>query len=148
MWFDKRHPNALYIDKEERLKGCIEQRPEFEVKPDMLADFRALPFPDQSFKLVVWDPPHIRNLGRTSIMRKKFGSLEPATWQNDLAAGFRECWRVLKDDGVLIFKWNDADIKVSQVLDLFPVRPLFGHPTAKQGKTHWCCFMKIKEANL
>jgi len=28
------------------------------IKPDVLADFTNLPFPDESFSLVVFDPPH------------------------------------------------------------------------------------------
>lgn len=145
MWFDKAHPNALYVDIEERAPGCVPQQAYFHVKPDQLADFRDLPFPDKSFKLVVFDPPHLLRLSKSSIMRAKFGGLAD-TWRYDIGKGFEECWRVLDDHGTLIFKWCEASVPLKEVLALFPVRPLFGHPTAKSGKTIWCVFMKIPEA--
>ena len=141
-WFNKHHPDALYVDIEKRAKGVIECRPNFYVEPDMLADFRNLPFPDKKFKLVVFDPPHLKTLTKTSIMRKKFGSLNADTWQWDLRKGFEECWRVLDDFGTLIFKWNEHDISLKEVLEIFNEEPLFGHPTAKSGKTKWCVFFK------
>ena len=49
------------------------------------------------------------------------------------------------DYGTLIFKWNDIEIPLKKVLSCFKVRPLFGHPTAKHGKTIWCVFFKNKE---
>ena len=42
--------------------------------------------------------------------------------------------RVLKPGGVLIFKWNEDQIKVPQILALTPNKPLFGHPTGRHGK--------------
>ena len=142
MWFNKKHPQTLYIDLEPREKGVIACRPEFEAKPDLIADFRALPFPDKSFKHIVWDPPQLLNLGQTSIMRKKYGSLKTETWRYDLGKGFEELWRVLDDNGTLIFKWNEADIPLKDVLHLFKQQPLYGHPTAKHGKTIWVAFFK------
>lgn len=64
-----------------------------------------------------------------------------------LAKGFKECFRVLKPGGFLIFKWNETDIKVSEVLKLTPEKPIFGHISGKRSNTHWICFMKdyIKE---
>ena len=47
----------------------------------------------------------------------------------------------------MIFKWNETDIKVSEVLKLTPEKPIFGHISGKRSNTHWICFMKdyIKE---
>lgn len=145
MWFDKAHPAALYIDIREAEKGLCPERPGFCVKPDMVADFRDLPFPDRSFKLVAWDPPHIRNLSETSIMRKKFGSLKVDTWRYDLGKGFDELWRILDDYGVLVFKWNTEDLELKEVLSCFKVQPLFGHTTGSKSKTYWMCFLKMPE---
>ncbi len=68
-------------------------------------------------------------------------------WRDMLAKGFKECFRVLKPGGFLIFKWNETDIKVSEVLKLTPEKPIFGHISGKRSNTHWICFMKeiIKE---
>ncbi len=58
-WLNKKHPNTLYIDIREEEKGLCPERHEFHIKPDMLADYRNLPFENNKFKLIIWDPPHI-----------------------------------------------------------------------------------------
>jgi hypothetical protein len=152
MWLNKHHPNALYIDNRVAAKGHIQKgfNPNHEVNPDMVMDFRSLKFPDKSFKLVVLDPPHLSTLIETSIMRKKFGVLNAETWQWDLSQGFKECWRVLDDYGVLVLKWNDIEIPYKKLLSLFkPQRPLFMNITAgakalkEAQRSYWFCFMKI-----
>jgi SAM-dependent methyltransferase len=143
-WFDKENPNTIYIDKRTEKKGCIKQWKNFNVKPDIVMDFRKMDFPDKSFKLVVFDPPHLIKLGDKSLMKKKYGRLK-SNWREDLKKGFEECWRVLDDNGVLIFKWNNRDISQKEVLSLFPVRPLFGQVGINRctSKTLWFVFMKI-----
>lgn len=143
MWFDKNHPDALYMDiRNERITLCDGRT--YDVMPDIIGDFRNMPFDDQSFNLVVLDPPpHLVNLGKTSWLAQKYGSLLP-TWQDDIKAAFDESMRVLKPNGVLIFKWNEEHIKVRDILNIIPYKPLFGHPTSKHGKTIWMCFMKMQ----
>ncbi len=150
MWFDKKQPNTLYIDIRKEDKGFIKQRTHFEINPDIIMDFRKLDFSDKSFKLVVWDPPHMKARQLTGAMTKKYGGLIPETWPSDLSKGFNEIWRVLEDYGILIFKWNDYHIKFKQVLRLFPVGPLFGNISTNTSKsqTKWFCFMKIPEKEV
>lgn len=143
IWFNKKHPHTLYIDKRIAKKGHRKHRPNHEVNPDVVMDFRSLDLPDKQFKLVVWDPPHLKSLGETSDLRKAYGSLNKETWPYDLSKGFQECWRVLDDYGVLIFKWNEQEILLRKILALFKETPLFGHTTGSNSKTHWMCFMKI-----
>ena len=50
--------------------------------------------------------------------------------------------RVLKPNGVLIFKWNEVEVPISKILHLFGKQPLFGHASGKRMNTHWVCFMK------
>lgn len=145
IWFDKFHPNALYIDIRKEARELCPERPNFEVNPDQIMDFRDLKFSDKSFKLVVWDPPHLKNLGEASIMRKKYGCLDSQTYQYDLSKGFAECWRILEDYGILIFKWSETQIKQKEILSLFKEQPLFGHTTGSKSKTRWFCFMKIPQ---
>ena len=59
-----------------------------------------------------------------------------------LQKGFQECMRVLKPNGVLIFKWNEVEVPISKILHLFGKQPLFGHSSGKRMNTHWVCFMK------
>jgi len=145
-WFNKTHPNTIYIDKRRANIGHIKHtNPNHEVNPDILMDFTNMKFPDKIFYLVVFDPPHVRKLNMTSNIGKMYGSLCSETWQSDLKNGFNECWRVLQDYGILIFKWNEVDIPLKKVLNIFNKTPLFGHPLFSKCKTHWMCFMKIPE---
>lgn len=141
-WFNKKHPNTIYIDQRKEEKGFIKSRLNYEVNPDIVMDFRSLEFADKSFKLVVFDPPHIHRIGNKSWMAQKYGMLDK-TWKGDLRQGFSECWRVLDDYGTLVFKWSESEISCKEVLKLFDEVPLFGHPTAKSGNTKWFIFMKI-----
>lgn len=147
MWFNKHHPNALYIDIRKEEKGIIYDRPNFEVNPDIVMDFRALDFKDKSFKLVVMDPPHFISLSKKSWVAKKYGVLERENATSDLKKGFAEAWRVLDDYGVLVVKWSieagSRSIPEKVLLSLLPSQPLFGHTTGTKSNTKWFCLMKI-----
>lgn len=140
MWFDRKHPDAVFGDQRSESHVLCDGR-KLHIKPDALMDFRALPFADNSFHLVVFDPPHLKHAGPKSWLRAKYGVLSD-NWRDDLRQGFSECFRVLASNGTLIFKWNETQVKVSEVLELVPHPPLFGHPTGRNGLTHWKIFMK------
>lgn len=142
-WFDKDNENTIYMDNRELETKLCDGR-ELIIKPDIVGDFRNIPFPDKSFKLVVFDPPHLVNVGDSSWLVKKYGKLNKKTWEEDIQKGFNECMRVLDDYGVLIFKWNEEQIKLREILNTIDYKPLFGN---RRAKTHWLCFMKIKEVN-
>lgn len=95
-------------------------------------------YADNYFDLVVFDPPHLLRAGQKSWIAQKYGVL-PKTWKEDIAAGFRECFRVLRPFGTLIFKWNEEQIPFNDVIKLAPELPLFGD---KRGKTRWVVFCK------
>ncbi|MEM1219597.1 MAG: methyltransferase [Bacteroidota bacterium] len=139
-WFDKNNPNVLFADiREEEMDLCDGRS--LSIKPDLIADFRDMPFSDNSFKMVVFDPPHLHKLGRNTWMAKKYGVLPP-TWETDIKAGFDECMRVLEPFGTLIFKWSESQITTNKILEVIGIEPLFGHPSGKHGKTKWLAFMK------
>ena len=136
-WFDKERPDTTYMDiREEKAELCDGRQ--LTVAPDLVADFRDMPFEDESFYMVVFDPPHLIKAGEDSWLAKKYGKLDE-TWPFDIRQGFEECLRVLKPNGTLIFKWNEDQVSLSQVLDAIGHRPLFGN---KRSKTHWLVFMK------
>lgn len=139
-WFDKEHPDALYCDNRELDTELCDGR-SLVIDPDMQVDFRDMPFEDEAFKLVIFDPPHMKDLGKDSWTAKKYGRLFPS-WEDDIRQGFLECFRVLEEGGVLVFKWNEYDIPLSRVLELTARDPLIGHKSGKQSKTHWVLFMK------
>jgi SAM-dependent methyltransferase len=145
MWFDKGDDRALFGDKRNETHTLCDGRA-LEISPDKIMDFTALPFADNTFRLVAFDPPHLINAGETSWLRAKYGVLSE-NWKDDLRLGFAECFRVLKPEGVLVFKWAETQIKVREILALTPHKPLFGHTTGRHGATHWMTFMKPDQGN-
>ena len=111
------------------------------VDPDTLADFTDLPFPSDTFDHVVFDPPHCFRNGETSRMQIMYGTLR-GDWREMLRKGFAECFRVLRPGGTLVFKWNETDVLVREILALTPERPLYGHKSGRLNKTHWVAFLK------
>ena len=61
IWFNKEHPNCIYFDRRdeeyEQTFGTDPSERHIKVHPDVLGDFRDLPFEDNTFSLVVFDPP-------------------------------------------------------------------------------------------
>ena len=152
IWFDKENPDALFMDfrqehdleiwkstKNDSVRLC-------DVDPDVIADFTHMPFPGDSFYLVVFDPPHLRRLSESAWIRKKYGVL-PDDWKPLIHDGFWECMRVLKPHGTLVFKWsenlNDSrGIPVREVIEAIGCKPLFGTRVGNTKNTIWMTFMK------
>ena len=143
MWFQKNNIHTVYADKRRLFEILCDGRT-LEISPDIECDFTCLPFENEKFNLIVFDPPHLEKLGKNSWLAKKYGKLE-INWRNELKKGFDECYRVLKPNGVLIFKWNENQIKVSEILKIIQIEPLFGHPSGRNGQTIWMTFMKHSE---
>lgn len=148
MWFDKSNPDAVFGDCRNTTLTVTDQSHgnqggtrTLQIRPDLILDFRHLPFEDGTFRLVVFDPPHLVRAGKKSWLAAKYGKLSDC-WKDDLRAGFAECFRVLAEDGVLIFKWSEVQIKTKEVLALTPHKPLFGNTSGKRMGTHWIAFMK------
>jgi SAM-dependent methyltransferase len=137
-WFNKNNPQVLYVDNrqiaEELPNGKV-----FRVSPDVVCDFRFLPFSDKTFKHVVFDPPQMLYTGRGGQMELHYTRL-PKDWKPLIREGFAECWRVLDDYGTLIFKWSEKDILLKKVLEVIGHEPLYGHRTGN--RTIWLCFVK------
>lgn len=81
------------------------------------ADFRSLPFPDGSFDVVVFDPPHLpaaaASANSSGIEREQYGLTEHGDYrQGDnivpaFAGFFTEAKRVLRPEGVVFAKLAD-----------------------------------------
>lgn len=137
-YYDKNNKNTVYMDNREYEDILCDGR-KLEVNPDIIGDFRKIPFEDSTFKLVIFDPPHLIKVGEKSWLAKKYGKLNE-NWKEDIKTGFSECFRVLENHGILIFKWNEEQIKLNEILNLTKYKPLFGN---KRNKTHWIVFIKI-----
>lgn len=107
-YFDKRDPDVIFADVRELETTLCDGRTLL-VKPDVKMDFRDMPYADNSFKVVVFDPPHLSSAGTGSWLAKKYGIL-PKDWKMYLKQGFDECLRVLEPDGLLVFKWSEDQI--------------------------------------
>ena len=138
-WFQKDEPHTTFMDKRQEQFEIHGKK--VNVQPDILGDFRNIPFEDNSFNLVVFDPPHLKWAGPNSIMKAQYGQLDKHTWKEDLAKGFEECMRVLRVGGTLIFKWSDCQVNVKEILNAIPFNPLFGQ---RRGTTHWMTFVKFE----
>ncbi len=145
-WFDREDERVVYVDNRRETHYLTDAsstggKRTLVIDPDMVADFTDLPFSDGRFSLVVFDPPHLVHNGRTGWLAKKYGKLG-ADWRDEIRSGFAECFRVLAPGGTLVFKWNETDVPVAQVLALTDQRPLFGNRNGKTAKSHWIVFMK------
>ncbi|MDY2639015.1 MAG: class I SAM-dependent methyltransferase [Ligilactobacillus salivarius] len=142
-WYNKEEPHTTFMDVRDEVLTYTDRNAvrKLEVNPDIVADFRNIPFADNSFDLVVFDPPHLIHVGDNSWLAKKYGKLDKNTWPQDLKLGFDECMRVLKPNGTMLFKWNEDQIKIKDVFAVFEQQPILGD---KRSKTRWSVFVNEK----
>jgi hypothetical protein len=144
MWFNRSDSRALFIDNRKETYIVDNGHPSNKgrkpivISPDFTADFTALPVGDESFNLVVFDPPHVIREQPLGKVTKRYGVLN-GDWQGMISKGFGECFRVLKPGGTLIFKWAETQIPITKILALTPEKPLFGHKTNRH--TRWIVFI-------
>lgn len=136
-WFDKNNPDVVFMDRRKVSTMLCDGR-QFVVNPDVIGDFTDIPYADNWFNMVVFDPPHLIHAGKTSWLALKYGTIE-GDWKDMIRKEFKECLRVLKKDGVLIMKWSSDQISTKDVLQVLPMQPLFGH---RRGKSIFLVFMK------
>ena len=151
MWFDKNHPGVVFGDQRRETITVTDRTHRadgtrtLQITPDTVIDFRSMPYADGTFHLIAFDPPHLVRAGRKSWLAAKYGKLG-SDWREDIRHGFAECFRVLADGGVLVFKWNETQVRVREVLALTPELPLFGQVSGRGHMTHWLVFMKREAA--
>lgn len=148
MWFNKADERAVYhdirnVDVATKPNAAYRNGKVFSIRPDFCGSYVSLGFPDNTFWHVVFDPPHFIETDPNSrmLMRVQYGQLADG-WRDEIKLGFSECFRVLKPQGTLVFKWCEYDVPISEILELTPEKPLYGHRSGKQSKTHWLVFMK------
>ena len=130
-YFDKQDERVLFTDIREHEERVVDVgtsgtkgRKPIVVKPDIVSDFRNMNFKDNSFYHIVFDPPHFyKGAGETGKIAFQYGLLKE-TWREDLKKGFSECFRVLRPNGTLIFKWCESEIPLKEILKLTNNKPL------------------------
>lgn len=145
IWFQKEEQHTVYCDRrceEYTVETTNGGTKKIVIKPDIIADFTNLPFEEESFSLVVFDPPHAKQISENSLLWKEYTDLR-GDWHKILKDGFNECMRVLKPNGVLVLKWSDTHYSTRELINAIGQEPLFGHRSGKKMNTHWMCFMKF-----
>jgi len=145
-WFNKQDKRTLFLDIKKEGHFIRDSTSKnggrfINIEPDLIGTFTNLPFDDESFYMVVFDPPHVIKKSKNSWVFLKYGELG-VNWENVISDGFRECFRVLKPNGTLIFKWSVTHIQLSKILALTDNQPLFGNKCGKRQGTHWVVFIK------
>lgn len=137
-WYDKKEPHTTYMDIRKAVYTTMYRGNErkIEVNPDVQADWKHIPFADETFDLVVFDPPHLVRAGKTSWLAKKYGTIDLVEWPNEFHKAFNEIMRVM------IFKWNEEQIPIKEVLRAFGQQPILGD---MRSKTKWSVFIKSEK---
>ena len=73
-YFDKSNQDAVFADCRELETTLCDGRV-LAIKPDIKMDFRDMSYEDNIFKVVVFDPPHMIDVGTGSWLAKKYGIL-------------------------------------------------------------------------
>ncbi len=146
LWPNKNPPNTVFMDKEVGLR----------VAPDIFGAWNSLPFRDDSFDCIMFDPPHLMYMGPNSMHRDPGGqSWWGLGWKNrmdlvrTLVTAQREFSRVGKR---LLFKWGESRDggSVNRLLSLFTEwREIHRYTRPSQGRsrndTHWVTFIRRLE---
>jgi hypothetical protein len=74
---------------------------------DVTADCRDLPCDDETFDVLVFDPPHITDPGEDSIMGQRYGRLQGPNISELFEPFLREARRVLAPNGIILAKICD-----------------------------------------
>jgi hypothetical protein len=157
----KNDPNIIYLDMEKQLQ----------IKPSIFADNTRTPFRDKVIDCIFYDPPHdfgappfdhtlkMDDTTRDFIKHHPFCTTyygwDKYKNQQELIIHIykaqKEFHRILKDDGLLRFKWCEIKITLSRTLTLFEDWNVLmilniADPTKTWGtkKAYWVDLTKVK----
>ena len=150
-WFEKNiHDGVVYIDHRVMKPLKLPNGRNWEILPDIKAKWQALPFRDNVFSCIYFDPPQIfakRKKKETMVMKITYDVLDPWTWRETIRKAFFEFMRVLKPDGVIVLKWNETGKSLDEFLDCCPLKPMFGTPTNHNSR-HLTFFVVFKNQKI
>lgn len=120
-----------------------------EIDPDKLGCITKIPWPDNTFSMVLFDPPHDK-WGKSSFMRVLYGSWNNEMFVHKVGPANQEFYRVLKPGGFLFVKIQDNKQRDKQLVELLSnfklllkihQAPLSGRT---KNKTYWMLFVRRK----
>lgn len=140
IWFDKTYRGTTFIDIR---NGLFDDG----INRNVTMDCRHTRFRSGTFDLVVFDPPHM-TCGPRSAMARRYGHWLTSEIRDLVPAAFTEFHRILKDDGLVAFKWNSHDTSLERILrDVDGFDGLVGVPTASRTKhssvTYWVLLRRV-----
>lgn len=154
IWFQKNHPFVTFMDKrnevvDSKTKGVkFKSRRRWKIKPDVVSEWKNAPFPDEYFDMIIFDPPHkiVNTKRELGAIEKEYGCFYGNGWKKEIKEGVDKLFKILKPEGVFVFKWSDSNIDVNKILKLFPYKPMFGSNTKSKGHTanFWIVFIKYR----
>lgn len=134
-------PRAAWVDRQDRCAVFVDLDPA--TLPDLVADSRSLPFPDGSFDLAVFDPPHT-GFSAGAGMARAYGRIRCDQIPELVRGTARELARVVRPGGVLSFKWNDHTWALGTAVAWLAASwvPMFGQftdarRTGQDSRTSW-----------
>jgi len=94
-------------NKYSNIVKCFDLVPQ--CKDVVKADFRCLPIKSNSCEVIIFDPPHISETGKNSLISHKcgFGDSGEENISNLFEPSLKEFKRILVDDGVILAKVAD-----------------------------------------
>jgi ubiquinone/menaquinone biosynthesis C-methylase UbiE len=123
------------------------------VQPDKVGCITSIPWPDESFSMVIVDPPHAGRWGKNSFMAALYGSWDRDTFVRRFHKANDELYRVLKPGGVLLLKVQDnegrdkiAERLLTKFKLLLKIQQV--NSSGRTGhKTFWMHFIRKKEGS-
>lgn len=89
-WFDKTNKDTVYMDIRE-LEDTLCDGRHISIKPDVLGDFRDIPFDDETFNMVVFDPTKTRKNQRVHEYYRNYfvaGGKDKESWKTLVELGY------------------------------------------------------------
>ena len=113
-----------WMAKELRIEPDITIDRNRERRPKIQAVWQHLPFRDDYFERILFDPPHLlrepSGWANTDLWRHFSWFSSPAEARKIIYQAFKEILRVLRPGGVCIFKWNDTEKPLNWIIAIAP----------------------------
>ena len=112
---DMTYGRGVFWSNIEKGKYTLIENDKDKKKGQLSADLRAMPFAEETFDVVIMDPPYVFGAGGKDMLDKQYGNNEyrkqgspgPDAVVELFRSGISEANRLLKNDGILIVKCMD-----------------------------------------